>query len=118
MSELFSGIPVKDFVAASRWYEQLLGAPPDFFPHDTEAVWKLAEHQYIYIVQIAEQAGHAILMQMVDDLDKHISEITKRGIEHSQCEYFPNEMCKITYHDPDGNKISFGGIRCVSPKDT
>ena len=75
MSELFSGIPVKDFVVASGWYKQLFGAPPDFFPHETEAVWKLAEHQYVYIVENAEHSGHAILMHMVDDLDTRISEI-------------------------------------------
>lgn len=118
MSDLFSGIPVKDFVAASRWYEQLLGGPPDFFPHDTEAVWKLAEHQYIYIVQIPERAGQAILMQMVDDLDAHILGITNRGLKYSNQEYFSNEMCKVTYSDPDGNQISFDGLKSAPSKDT
>ena len=118
MSDLFSGILVKDFVAASRWYEQLLGGPPDFFPHDTEAVWQLAEHQYIYIVQMPERAGHAIVMQMVDDLNAQISGISTRGLKYSQREYFANDVCKVTYNDPDGNQISFGGVESVSPTDT
>ncbi|MBU2864681.1 VOC family protein [Reinekea forsetii] len=118
MSDLFSGVPVKDFVTAKKWYEQLLGCAADFFPNNEEAVWKLAEHQYIYIVQMPEHAGHAILMHMVDDLDIFISEITKRGINYSQREYFPNDVCKITYTDPDGNQVSFGGIENGSSKNT
>jgi hypothetical protein len=41
---LFAGIPVTDYPTALAWYERLLGSPPSFFPHDTEAVWELAEH--------------------------------------------------------------------------
>jgi hypothetical protein len=41
---LFAGIRVNDYAAALAWYERLLGSPPSFFPHDTEAVWELAEH--------------------------------------------------------------------------
>ena len=39
--DLFAGIPVADYAAALEWYERLLGSPPTFFPHDTEAVWEL-----------------------------------------------------------------------------
>jgi hypothetical protein len=49
--DLFAGIPVTDYAVALKWYERLLGAPPTFLPHDTEAVWELAEHRYVYIVQ-------------------------------------------------------------------
>ncbi len=48
--DLFAGIPVADYAAALNWYERLLGYPPTFFPHDTEAVWELAEHRYVYVV--------------------------------------------------------------------
>jgi hypothetical protein len=48
---LFAGIPVSDYAAALAWYERLLGSPPSFFPHDTEAVWELAEHRSVFIVQ-------------------------------------------------------------------
>jgi catechol 2,3-dioxygenase-like lactoylglutathione lyase family enzyme len=45
--DLFAGIPVSDFERALAWYEQLLGAPPAFFPNDVEAVWELAEHRFL-----------------------------------------------------------------------
>ncbi len=41
--DLFAGISVADYRMALEWYEQLLGGSPAFFPHDTEAVWELAE---------------------------------------------------------------------------
>jgi hypothetical protein len=57
--DLFVGIPVADYAAALPWYARLLGAPPTFCPHDTEAVWELAEHRYVYIVQQPDHTGHA-----------------------------------------------------------
>jgi hypothetical protein len=44
--DLFAGIPVADYAAAREWYERLLGSPPAFFPHDTEAVWEVAETRH------------------------------------------------------------------------
>src|ERR1700747_1312223 len=66
---LFAGIAVSDFAAAQAWYESLLGSPPSFFPHDTEAVWDLAESRLLYIVLRPEHAGHATHTVIVDDLD-------------------------------------------------
>ena len=110
MADLFSGIPVGEFESAKNWYEKLFGFPPAFFPHDTEAVWQLADHQYIYIVESPEHAGHAIVMHMVDDLESLIASITERGLEFERQEYFPNDVCKVTYRDVDGNQVSFGGV--------
>ncbi len=67
--DLFAGIPVTDYAAALPWYEKLLGVPPSFVPTDTEAVWELAEHRCVYIVQEPEHAGHTVTTVMVDDLD-------------------------------------------------
>jgi hypothetical protein len=49
--DLFAGIPVADYAAALHWYERLLGSPPTFLSHATEAVWELAAHRYVYSVQ-------------------------------------------------------------------
>jgi predicted enzyme related to lactoylglutathione lyase len=107
---LFAGIPVDDYAAALTWYERLLGSPPSFFPHDTEAVWELAEHRSVYIVQRPEHAGHAMHTIIVDDLDSQVAEIAQRGLEPAQRETCPNGVRKITYVDPDGNEIGFGGV--------
>jgi hypothetical protein len=79
--DLYAGIPVNDYAAALAWYERLLGSPPSFFPHDTEAVWELAEHRSVDVVQRPEHAGHAMHTVIVEDLDTLMAEIAKRGLE-------------------------------------
>lgn len=107
--DLFAGIPVTDYVEALKWYEQLVGSPPKFFPHDTEAVWELAEHRYLYIVQQPENAGHARVTLFVGDLDALVEQIALRGLNPVTRENFPNDVRKMTYRDADGNEIGFGG---------
>ena len=107
---LFAGLRVRDFAAALAWYERLLGGPPSFFPHGTEAVWQLAEHQLVYVVQRPERAGHALLTLIVDDLDERIAGISRRGLEPAERETYPDGVRKITYADPEGNEIGFGEV--------
>jgi predicted enzyme related to lactoylglutathione lyase len=107
--DLFAGIPVADYAAALSWYQLLLGSEPTFFPHDTEAVWELAEHRYVYIVQQPEHAGHARHTLFVDDLDALVAQIAERGLDPVERETYSNGVRKITYRDPDGNEIGLGG---------
>ncbi len=107
---LFAGIPVNDFAAALAWYEKLLGGPPSMFPHDTEAVWELADHRSVYIVQRPEHAGHAMHTIIVDDLDNVVAGIAQRGLAPATQETYRNGVRKTTYVDPDGNEIGYGGV--------
>jgi catechol 2,3-dioxygenase-like lactoylglutathione lyase family enzyme len=107
---LFAGIPVSDYAAALAWYERLFGAPPSFFPHDTEAVWELAEHRSVYVVQRPEHAGHAMHTIIVDDLDTRVAGTAQRGLEPAKQETYPDGVRKITYLDPDGDEIGFGAV--------
>jgi predicted enzyme related to lactoylglutathione lyase len=106
---LFAGIPVDDYAAALSWYEKLFGSPPSFLPNDTEAVWELAEHRAVYVELLPEHAGHARLTLFVDDLDSTVAGITQRGLEPANRETYDNGVRKITYTDPDGNEIGYGG---------
>ena len=107
---LFAGIAVSDFTAALAWYEKLLGAPPSSLPHDTEAVWELAEHRLVFIVQRPEHAGHAMHTVIVDDLDTVEAAAAERGLEPAKREAYDNGARKITYIDPDGNEIGYGAV--------
>jgi predicted enzyme related to lactoylglutathione lyase len=107
--ELFAGIPVNDYAAALVWYQRLFGSPPTFFASATEAVWELAEHRWVFIVERPEHAGHAIPTILVDDLDARVAQIADRGLEPTSRETYANGMRKIMYRDPDGNEIGFGG---------
>lgn len=107
--DLFAGIPVTDFATAQAWYERLLGSPPSFLPHDTEAVWELAEHRYLYIAQEPEHAGHARLTMFLEDFDATVAAISERGLEPAKVETYGEGVRKTTYRDADGNEIGYGG---------
>jgi catechol 2,3-dioxygenase-like lactoylglutathione lyase family enzyme len=103
----FAGLRVRDYRAALPWYEQLLGEP-SMFPHDTEAVWTLADDRSVYIVEHVE-AGHSVVTLFVDDLDGVVAGIAARGLEADERETYSNGVRKVTYRDPDGNQVAFGG---------
>lgn len=107
--DLFAGIPVSNYEAASAWYERLFGSPPALLPNDIEAVWELAEHRYIYIELEPEHAGHARHTIFVDDLDALVAQIADRGLSPVERETYSNGVRKITYRDADGNEIGLGG---------
>ena len=105
---LFAGLRVRDFAAARAWYERLLGEP-SFFPHDTEAVWTVADERSVYVVEDADRAGQCVVTLFVDDLDARVAAIAARGLEPAERETYANGVRKTTYRDPDGNEIGFGG---------
>ena len=107
--DLYAGIAVTDYAAASGWYRKLLGAPPSFLPSDTEAVWILAENRSVFIQQRPEHAGHALITVFPDDLEAFVASASSRGLEPTTRETYPNGIRKTTYVDPDGNEIGFGG---------
>lgn len=107
--DLFAGIPVSNLSAALAWYERLLGAPPAFFPNDHEAVWELAEHRYLYIVERQDGCGHGMLTIFLSNFDERVADIATRTIEPDICETYDNGVRKWIYRDPDGNEIGFGG---------
>ena len=106
--DLFSGIPVNDFAVALAWYERLLGAPPTFFATETEAVWELADHRWVYIERRPEHAGHALVSILDDDLDARVAQIVDRGLEPATWETYEGDVRKATFVDPDGNEFGFG----------
>jgi catechol 2,3-dioxygenase-like lactoylglutathione lyase family enzyme len=107
--DLFAGVPVQHYERALDWYRRLLGADPAFYPNDAEAVWELAEHRYLFIKVAPGHAGHAQHTLFVDDLDERVGAIRDREIEPDRQERYDNGVRKITYRDPDGNEIGFGG---------
>lgn len=107
---LFAGIAVSDFPASIDWYERLFGAPPSSFPHETEAVWELAECRMVYVVRRPEHAGHCLLTVIVDDLDDLLATTARRGLRPADLDTYGNGTRKATFADPDGNEIGFGGV--------
>jgi catechol 2,3-dioxygenase-like lactoylglutathione lyase family enzyme len=107
--DVFAGIAVSDYTTAIEWYQRLFGCEPTFLASETEAVWELAEHRWVYIEQRPERAGGAMVTSFVDDLDAVMEQIADRGIEPDDVGSYPNDIRKAIYHDADGNEICFGG---------
>lgn len=114
---LFAGLPVRDFAAARRWYERLLGGPA-FLPHATEAVWTLADGRSVAVDEDPERAGHAkvtIFLEAAGALDARVAEIAARGLGPDDRLTYANGVRKAIYLDPDGNEIAFGGPPLDAP---
>jgi catechol 2,3-dioxygenase-like lactoylglutathione lyase family enzyme len=105
---LFAGLRVRDFQAARAWYERLLGEATSF-PHATEAVWRLADDRSVYVVQHPEGAGNSVVTIFLDDLDAFLEATAGRGLQPDEVETYANGVRKVTYRDPDGNEVGFGG---------
>jgi catechol 2,3-dioxygenase-like lactoylglutathione lyase family enzyme len=105
---LFAGLRVRDFAAARPWYERLLGEP-SMFPNDIEAVWTMADDRSVYIVE-HPSFGSSVVTIMVDDLDAVLAEIASRGLSPDSREVYDNGVRKMTFRDPDGNEVAFGGM--------
>jgi len=106
--ELFAGIPVADLPQALEWYERLLAKPPDMRPNDIEAVWKLTDHAWIYVVEDRERAGRALVTIMVDDLDDRLAVLADRGIVAGPVETVAESTRTTVILDPDQNRLQFG----------
>ena len=106
--ELFAELHVRDFHAVKPWYVRLLGEP-SFVAHETEEVWELAEHRSIAVEEQPGNAGHGAVTVFVDDLDAVVDAIVARGLEPTKRETYGNGVRKVTFFDPDGNEIGFGG---------
>ena len=106
-NEIFAGIPVSNLKASLDWYTRLFGCAPSFFPNEEEAVWQMAEHQYIYIIVNTKHASHAIQNVMGRDLDTLIKQVAGRGIKYGKEEFPAENTRKVMYYDPDGNELGF-----------
>ncbi len=108
-ADLFGGFPVKNYEESLAWYNRLLGRSPAFLPNEIEAVWELAEHRYFFIKVLPEHAGHAFNLVFLSDFDGFINQAAERGINPTKKETLSNGVRKVTYNDPDGNEVGFGG---------
>ena len=107
--DLFAGIAVTDYARGVAWVERLLGRPRAFDAHDTECVFEIAEHRYLYVVLEPEHAGHALVTVFVDDLDAFLASAASRGVTPATTETYENGVRKAIFRDDDGNEVGFGG---------
>jgi len=103
-------VPVADFDAAHDWYERLFGRPPDNLPMPGRLVeWRITDGGWIQVTTDADRAGTALVNFAVDDLDRHVADLSRRGLAPGAIETVNKGVQLSTIHDPDGNTITFIG---------
>ena len=102
-------VPVADLEAANGWYERLLGRPADNRPMDSLVEWRVTDTGWVQVFRHAGRAGRAMLNFAVDDLDKHVAELSSRGLAPGAIETVNKGVRLSAITDPDGNQITFIG---------
>ena len=103
---LFAGVPITDLAVASRWWETMLGRPPDITVNEIEVMWRIADQGWLYLVVDALRAGKALVAVSVSDLDEVVAEIGRRGIDLDSTETLASAGRKAYFVDPDGNSVA------------
>ena len=101
--------PTADFDAAYAWYERLFDRPADNRPMEGLAEWRVTDSGWVQLTGDAERAGSALLNFAVDDIDRHVDELSARGLTASAIETVTKGVRLSAIRDPDGNTITFIG---------
>ena len=106
---LFAGISVADYAAAQEWYDRSVRSATVVPSQRRGGGLGVAPGRSVYVEDRPEHAGHALVTLFVDDLTERVAAITERGLEPHLDETYENGVRKVTYRDPEGNEIGFGG---------
>ena len=103
-----AGVSVNDFEAAVKWYQTLIGRPPDIVPMETVAAWQFRDGGWLEVFRDEERAGKSTVILAVASLPIQLDELSRLGIP-VEIVSPPNigEVAMIA--DPDGNRVVFAG---------
>lgn len=105
-------VPVADLAAAQNWYERLFGRTPDNNPMDTLVEWRVTDNGWVQVTVDAERSGTAMLNLAVGDIERHVAEVTARGLHPDDIQTVSKGVQLCPLHDPAGNLVTLlGGFR-------
>jgi hypothetical protein len=106
-----AGVAVADFATAVPWYEKLFGREPDVVVREgEEAMWRVVNSAWVYVVHDARRAGEGLHTILVGDLVSYSAGLAERGIDVPEIETVPGKYRKIALEDPEGNTITVGEV--------
>lgn len=106
VSNVLSGLAVRDMDAASEWMARLLGRPADARPMDGLADWHLPPHGTLQLVRDPDRAGGSVITLQVLDIAVAEAELAERGLD-LRCDDTSSTKVKFgQLTDPDGNSIT------------
>lgn len=103
---LFAAVPVTRLSTAQPWYESLFGRPPDVVPNEHEVMWQVVGSGWLYVLEDADRAGHAVVTLCFADLDDAVTQIRDRGLLPGPSEPVGDAGRKAILTDPDGNSVA------------
>ena len=105
-------VPVSDLQASDRWYAALFGRPADNNPMPTLVEWQVVPGGWVQVFTDTQRAGTGLLNFAVDDLETHVAELRRRGLDPGDFVAANKGVRLCTLIDPDRNTIRLiGGFR-------
>jgi len=105
-------VPVSDLAKSRDWYTKLFGRPEDNNPMPTLVEWQVLPGAWVQVFSDPQRAGSGLLNFAVDDLENHLTELRKRGLEPGEITDASKGVRVANVADPDGNTIGLiGGFR-------
>ena len=101
-----ASVAVNDVNAAMRWYESVLGRPPDSRPMPEVAEWKFERGGWLQVYGLPARAGSGSVTLAVSSIDEHVAQLNKLGIDTGQ-RSSGDKVKTLMITDPDGNHIAF-----------
>jgi glyoxylase I family protein len=105
-------VPVSDLDRSRRWYEALFGRAADNHPMSTLWEWQVVPGGWVQVFVNEQRAGSSFVNFAVQDLEGHIDELRRRGLEPGAITDAAKGVRLSTLADPDGNTVTLiGGFR-------
>jgi catechol 2,3-dioxygenase-like lactoylglutathione lyase family enzyme len=105
-------VPVSNLDKSRQWYTSLFGRPADNNPMPTLVEWQVLPGAWVQVFIDEQRAGSGLVNFAVDDLEKHLAEVSGRGLEPEEIVDAAKGVRLSAITDPDGNTIRFiGGFR-------
>jgi predicted enzyme related to lactoylglutathione lyase len=107
MQVLFASVAVADLQSALPWYEQVFGRAADIVPNQSEVMWRVSDHGWLYVIQDPARAGRTVVTIAVSDLEQFVAGLAARGVSAGPIEDVGEAARKANVLDSDGNVLSW-----------
>ena len=92
--------------AATKWYERLLGRPPDLVPSPDFKEWEIVPDTWLQISSSRNPGQMSRLRLGVQDLEEaRRRSINELGVKATQIERIEGSVAWCNFEDPWGNRI-------------
>jgi hypothetical protein len=106
VTNALAGIAVNDIGAATLWYSQLIGRPPDRRPMPNVVEWRFENGSGIQLYEDEDRGGGSCVTLVESDLDARIADLKNEDIP-IQSRSNSAKLRSVTIEDDDGNRIVF-----------